>query len=520
MNILNFLNKSGKVALSALQAVGLTAVVGAAGIGAWQYLSGPADDNTSFNPAQYNPGEVVYVSGANTGSYGSNTYGAGDPGSSVQVSSKTLQRLDRRAMAERAAQEMEEESSQIYSSADSGTPAYQMGGTEGLGMGANYVADANSNSSPMGVMQQSMAGMQDMIAKAQQQVAGAATDKGGKEGAATLGSVTPNWSRGAGGISAGGSGGANSSFALQDSGKNKGRGGKNADPAADTQAAIAAAQAQAAGMLEGARIRGKSSFGSMETLGANRDASIDKAGRGRNGKNDLEFIQKRSADAAANRHRAANEGSRAFLASTQVSGGMRITAENVTTGQGQGSKDFDQNLDTHLRGIRTWEAAVLGEEIQRGADRNSLVGWLAGTIVVAVAAMILISWLMTLVKNGGPYAWIPMLGVLAAIAGVFVMFSFAWSKAADFADKWGSSGLSISVQAVAIGMVVGAFAAMIFYSAIHEFWLLVAKWLGTSMGGALAGSAVGSAGTALGGQFTDSAVDTGSTSGLPPDNMA
>lgn len=497
MNILNFLNKSGKVALSALQAVGLTAVVGAAGIGAWQYLSGPADDNTSFNPAQYNPGEVVYVSGANTGSYGSNTYGAGDPGSSVQVSSKTLQRLDRRAMAERAAQEMEEESSQIYSSADSGTPAYQMGGTEGLGMGANYVADANSNSSPMGVMQQSMASMQDMIAKAQQQVAGAATDKGGKEGAATLGSVTPNWSRGAGGISAGGSGGANSSFALQDSGKNKGRGGKNADPAADTQAAIAAAQAQAAGMLEGARIRGKSSFGSMETLGANRDASIDKAGRGRNGKNDLEFIQKRSADAAANRHRAANEGSRAFLASTQVSGGMRITAENVTTGQGQGSKDFDTDTEVNLRGLRTWGENVETQEIQHDADRQALLWFTLGTVVASLALMLTIA----LTKNIAPYGWIAAAAATVVLAGLLVVLAI---KIARYAESWGWEGMTIAATAVAGILALGAVAAWTFgQSFFSKMAMKIAGsfGFGGKIGTILLGGAsvAGGAGSAVGG---------------------
>lgn len=73
MNIFKWLTgRAGKMALSAAQAVGLSAVVGVAGIAAWQYLDSPAD-NTAFNPAaQYDPGEVVYVAGASGGAYGAN----------------------------------------------------------------------------------------------------------------------------------------------------------------------------------------------------------------------------------------------------------------------------------------------------------------------------------------------------------------------------------------------------------------------------------------------------------------
>ena len=73
MNIFKWITgRAGKMALSAAQAVGLSAVVGVAGIAAWQYLDAPAD-NTAFNPAaQYNPGEIVYVAGASGGAYGAN----------------------------------------------------------------------------------------------------------------------------------------------------------------------------------------------------------------------------------------------------------------------------------------------------------------------------------------------------------------------------------------------------------------------------------------------------------------
>lgn len=454
MNIFKILNKSGKMALSALQAVGLTAVVGAAGIGAWQYLSGPADDNNAFNPAQYNPGEVVYVAGANTGNYGSSSYGHGDPGSSVQVSAQTLKRLDRQAMAEQAAREMEEDASQIYSS-DPGPSAYQMGATEGLGMGANYVSDSDSNSSPFGTVQQSMAGVQDMIAKAQQQVAGAAqgkkpADQAAAGGAPSLGSVTPNWSRGSSG--SGGTGGG-SSFALQDSGKNKGRGGRGATTV-DPQAALANAQAQAAGMLEGARIKGRSSFGNLETLGGNRNASIDKSGRGQQAKDDMEFFTKRSIDVAKNKHRSNTEAN-VFLASTQISGGMRIAAENVTTGQGQGSKDFTNDYEAQLRGIRTWGTDTSATEAQHNADRSALLWFTVGAAVASLVLMVAIS----LFKDIPVYGWIVAAAlsiVLLGLIGTLIARIYTYQQA------WGWEGMTIASTSVTALLLLGGVAAWTF----------------------------------------------------------
>ncbi len=61
MNIFKkLLDKAGKMALSGLQLAGLTAVVGAAGVGAWQYLSAPAEA-PEFSLPQYNPGTVVLL---------------------------------------------------------------------------------------------------------------------------------------------------------------------------------------------------------------------------------------------------------------------------------------------------------------------------------------------------------------------------------------------------------------------------------------------------------------------------
>ena len=146
MNILTkFFNRSGKMALSALQAVGLTAVVGVAGVAAYQYLAAPADDTTAFNPAATYNSNVEYVSaGTNAGNYQGTAYGGGAVGnsSSVRVSSATLQRMNRLEQAAAAREEMEEMSGEVS--------AYQMSGStdEGLGMGGNAANDELLKNNP------------------------------------------------------------------------------------------------------------------------------------------------------------------------------------------------------------------------------------------------------------------------------------------------------------------------------------------------------------------------------------
>ncbi len=465
MNIFKrMINRSGKIAISAMQAVGLTAVVGVAGIAAWQILGTPEDDATMFNPAaQYNSGSVEYVASGRSGSYGGV---AG--GSSLQVSADTLKRLDRQALAEQAALEMEEEASRVQTltSMDEG-PAYQMGGTEGFALGANAANEQDLKGSPLSAMQGAMSGLTDAVAKAQKQ---AQSDNAASQGNGTLASATPNWSAGAG-SSAGGQG-ANSSFVVQNSGKNA-KGGKSAGAdaaAAQMQDALATAQAQAAGMLEGKRLRGRSSFGDASGVNKGRDASILGGRNGANASDDLDFIRKRSADAASNRYRAANEGSRAFLASTQISGGMRIEAENVTTGQGQGSKDFSNDTEVNLRGIRTWGTSQSAKSTTREEDRNTLQKWAWGAVAACLVSMLAIP----ILKNFPPWGTVAAAVLGLAAAGVATV---AITKAAQFANKWGSEGTSTAAIVVSSILVAGVAASFIFSDAFFKAYQGIAQFM-------------------------------------------
>lgn len=503
MNIFKWITgRAGKVALSAMQAVGLTAVVGVAGIAAWQYLESPAETNNTFTPASYDPGEVIYVAGANTGSYASGSYaGGGESQSSMQISTNTLKRLERQEMSQRAAEEMAEYEHD-YSSSVGAAPsqAYQMGGTDGLGTGANVANELDLKNNPMAAMQQSMAGVTNMISQAQQQAqqqAQAPAPGQAPAGAPALASASKNW--GSSAATGGSSGNAfNSSFSVQNSGKNKGS-VSAADAAKQAGDVISSAQAQAAKMMrEGSSLRARASFGSGG-LGDSRNASAQNSRTSKDGR-DLDFIRRRSADAAKNKNRSAVEGARAFLASTKVSGGMMISADNVTTGQGQSSKDFNQDYDVSLRGIQRWSVDTGSYVDRRDKDRHDMKKWLWVALGVSVAAMIAIPILKKIKFVG---FWVAL--ACAAAATAFAAIGF--TKAANYANTYGGEGASTAAMLVTplmIGGVWTAFALGKVSKSVREAKGLTAKmntiWgaLGVGAGSAVVGASLAGSGAEVG----------------------
>ena len=427
MNIFKWLmSRSGKMALSAAQVVGLSAVVGVAGIAAWQYLDSPTD-NTSFNlGGQYNSGEVVYVAGSTGGSYGAN----GEMQSSFMATpSKAIEMTEKMTLAQQRAEEYEESSDSSFAPPD--PQAYQMGGTEGLGLGGNRANEADLKNNPMAMMQ--------MIAPSANQMY--PQMMGQQTPAATLASASRDWGSSAAKQSlsgGGGSGGSGSSFVVQNSGKGgQGASGKMENPA-DIMKNF---QAQVASAQEGARLRARASFGN-DMLGENRDAWIEDA-RTSKERGDLDFIRKRSADAARNKNRAANEASRAFLASTKISGGMTVTGDNVTTGQGQSSKDFDSTPEGNMQGVSSNLGNFVGEldtkALERKKARDEIRTWVWIAIPTALAAMVAIP---AAIHSTG---WIFGVGwalaaAIAAIALVPVVMLGVLSL--NYAKDYGGSSLS------------------------------------------------------------------------------
>lgn len=485
--------RGGKIALSAAQAVGLSAVVGVAGVAAWQFLDTPTD-NTAFNLGGQNTrGEVVYVAGGTGTSYGS----GGEVQSAFMAKpSKAIEMTERQALAQKQAEEAAE-SFTIPTPDPSASPtsagAYQMGGSEGLGMGGNQANEVMLKNNPMAFAQQSIAGVTDAINRAQAQAqqgqagtSGAASGADGSQGgAATLASASRDWGSSAAtrGLSGGNGTAFNSSFVVQDSKKS---GSAAAAASGNVQQAAGVmkqfqAQLAAAGR-EGERLRAQSNFGDSQGLDANWDATAGGFRKSKDGK-DLEFIRKRSADAAGNRNRAANEGSRAFLASTKISGGLRVSGANVTTGQGQSSADFNGDYESQLRAIQGWDTSVNMDAEQRLNDRNAMLKWMWAAAAVALAAMIAIP----LVKH------IPIFGkalaVVIALAATLVC-GLGFSKAASFANDWGGSGMSTAMMIITPILTGGVWASFLWAGAFKELYTTIGKKLGLVSAGAGAGGTV------------------------------
>lgn len=502
-----------------LKAVGMTTVVGVAGVAALQFLDSPAD-NTSFNPAgEYDPGEVVYVAGGSAGSYGSggfsaDGYGSGEASSSMRISSAQINRLDRLTQTAPEGEVAEDDI------APSDPRAYQMGGSEGLGMNANAGNEAELQNNPMGMMGDMMSNISNITQGVQGAAAGAApAPTGATEGAPAMASAQKNWSKGAATGGNGGGNAFNSSFVVQDSGKSDSDRSSNVTPeqAADMMKQF---QGQMSSIHEGARMRAQSNFGNTEGLAGSWDASVANARTSKEA-NELKFIRKRSADAAANKHRSANEGARAFLASTKISGGMRIAGENVTTGQGQGSADFNNEYETNLRGIKTWADARDAYEEQRLKELNSLKGWFWGALISAIAAMIAIPFVKHIKLFGIPIVAL----ALALVATAILVVGFV--KAIQFGEKYGYKGWPLGIAISLPILTAGVWASFVWSSAFKEFFGKVGKLLGFGaaagsgggaggmIAGALGGAVGGMAGSALSsaGTGSDGAVEGGTGEG-------
>lgn len=454
MNILQWLkSKSGKLPITLAQAAGITAVVGAAGLGAMTFLSSPADNNNTFMPPMTNQGEVVYVSqGGGGGQYEAN----GEVGSSFKAApSRAIRLANEQAARQEQARVLEESAGQQTYSGQPGEElnpqlpkAYRLSNSDlGLGMGAGADKQLNSSLETFSTIQNQLAGVNNAIAQAQAGPGAKGTPAGAPaqgnpsgQSAAQLANVSRNWGSG-GSTHAGGGSSSSNSFVIQNSGKNV----KGENPAAAVaQAGDAIAQAQAAmtKMQEGTRMRSRANFGSSDKLGADKDAAAQRARRFGQGRDELSFIRKQTAAINKNKTNSANEGGRPFLASAKISGGLTVNGEQVTTGQGSSSGDLKSTFDKQMRGIGARLGKISEDADEQKFARDDLKAWLWNMLTVGLAAILTITALVSIAKAGGPFtawAWAAAGAATAAILG------YIWWKggvilgnyhAVCKADKW------------------------------------------------------------------------------------
>lgn len=335
MKILTWiLDKSGKMALSGLQAVGLSAAVGLAGIGAWQLLSAPEDVNPNTAFSSGSDDEVVFVAGgAAGGAYSGVGYGeGGEVRSGIRATlSKDMQLMNsdlQRVQIPDTPQVIQDEQK---------IQAFKMdGATEGLGLGANGASALGVGpNGAMGSLQDKIAALE---ANAKEQAAKAQAAAGGKDAVAAAAAALNK--------SAAGKYGMNAGMARA--------GGHN----------LNATPLQASTGMEGESLRGgvlggnqanprlAAANGPVAAFQGGRDATV-LDGRRFSGMNSLEGLRKQSAEVAANRNRSANEGTRVFMGGEKLSGGIQLVGENVTTGGGASSEDFKDVAMPNLSGVQS-----------------------------------------------------------------------------------------------------------------------------------------------------------------------
>lgn len=484
MNIFKWItNRAGMATSTVLKAVGLTTVVGVAGVAALQFLDTPAD-NTAFNPAaQYDPGEVVYVAGGGAGAYASggfsmDGYASERSGTSLNVSSAQINRLDRLTSSTPQADDVTEDNI-----APSDPRAYQMGGSEGLGMNANVANEAELQNNPMAMMGNMMSSISNITQGVQGAAAGAAPAQDGAAAgtAPALASAQKNWSKGA--ATGGGAGGNsfNSSFVVQDSGKSASDGANvSPDQAAEVMKQF---QGQMSSIHENTRMRSRSNFGNADGLLENSGASSVNGGFANSkAATDLEFARKRSVDVAGNKTRATTDAGSAWLASVKQSGSIVLTKSDYTSGSEQGSADFNTDHEKSLRGIQNWQQGVEQKLSERDNDLNNVKTWFWAALSTAIVSMALI-----VIFKPVPI-WGKWVALALAIAATLVMLA-AMIVATDFLVKYknldGGKGWAISMYPVMAVLITGTWLCFAFGGAIKKAikgaWEAIKTWFGTVM---------------------------------------
>lgn len=451
MNIFKWLkDKAGKLPVTVAQAAGLTAVVGAAGFAALNYLSGPSDNNNTFiPPSAYEQGDVVYVA-QGPGSYDAD----GAAGSTFKAApSRSIQLANQQELQMRQAQEQEGFTAQPtfeepVSAPKLGGKAHELSSGEmGLGMGSNK--QIGNSFEILKNMPDQFNGLGDVINQATAQAgantpgaqgpagppasgnpAAAPRQLEGNNGqtAATLASASRNWGNGGLTRAGGGGSGSGSSFVVQDSGKNKG--GPNAGPSAQelAQAGDAIAQARSAmtRMREGETLTSRANFGPSDGLSGDRNASVRNARKlGGKGANELAMIRKQSAAISANRTNAANAGSLPFMSGEKLSGGLVVSEDNVVIGQSASSGDLGGRSTSRgqMKGIQAKLDEVQKDFDEQELSRDSLKDWLLQMAMVAVPAIIAVACLVAAARVA-VLPWVSI--VLYILAGILTLVTAAY----------------------------------------------------------------------------------------------
>lgn len=247
------------------------------------------------------------------------------------------------------------------------------------------------------------------------------------------------------------------------------------------------------GSVEGYKISGAMPQGSVAYAGAKMgngsanfgDTRGGRAGRGMQSGDGrtLNQIAKRSVEISQNKYRAANEGSRAFLASSQNSGGIAVE-NGVALSEGTASEDFSAAA-VKARGKAEQSLNDLTlRELQRKQHRQRLMKSMISLIFLTIPAMFVISSLM----KGGIFSKIAAVAIGAAMITAIGLFM---NSAVKYMNQWGGSGLttaSMIVGPTLMGLIAASYFSWV-QGKLGKFAVWINKQLGFQLiGGALVAS--------------------------------
>ena len=198
---------------------------------------------------------------------------------------------------------------------------------------------------------------------------------------------------------------------------------------------------------------GSSSSSGSTFIAGSRNGTVGKGSRTNQQKSELKDIAKRSADAASNAHRSANEGSRAFLAGSRNSGGIGV--EEAGEMETASSSDFANDNKRKLKAVGDWAQKQDEKAKKQAKDRKTLtwmfLGLIAATLAVIPSAFLLIANGRRIMGFGGIAMIIA--GCLL-VAGVVLLASWLIAKAANYTKEYQSTFLTVAsyvVSAAAYG---------------------------------------------------------------------
>ncbi len=236
-------------------------------------------------------------------------------------------------------------------------------------------------------------------------------------------------------------------------------GGAGTRSAASSAAAGGSAASGEGYQFSGAMPSGSNMVSAFQSRRANstfvaggRDSSSARARRSFREKNELKDISKRSADAARNQNRSANEGARAFLASTRNSGGLRVEGGVETTSTG--SADFENPTNQKLKAVGSWVQQE-DEFAKKQEKARKRLMWMALSLFALTIGMIpAVYHLVSKGKQAGLFGWtfvawgIILAGVVGAYAATVLGF------AVDYQTKYNGNFLPIMGYLLSAGSMV------------------------------------------------------------------